>query len=142
VLPESADQAVEGHRRDIADGRTPLQAESSVGGEQGLPRYIGTHTAIAQDEVGQHRKDSLARGTLHAPEGETAEANPSIMGVAGKTAAAATRAFVTELEAKSKEKGQDELNERGTHLRRDTVIPQWFQASKAAAASDGHAVHC
>ncbi len=31
---------------------------------------------------------------------------------------------------------------RGTHLRRDTVIPQWFQASKAAAASDGHAAHC
>jgi len=31
---------------------------------------------------------------------------------------------------------------RGIHLRRDTVIPQWFQASKAAAASDGHAVHC
>jgi len=30
----------------------------------------------------------------------------------------------------------------GTHLRRDTVMPQWFQASKAAAASDGHAVHC
>ena len=30
----------------------------------------------------------------------------------------------------------------GTHLRRDTVIPPWFQASKAAAASDGHAVHC
>ena len=30
----------------------------------------------------------------------------------------------------------------GTHLRRDTVIPQWFQASKAAAASDGHGVHC
>jgi hypothetical protein len=30
----------------------------------------------------------------------------------------------------------------GTHLRRDTVIPQWFQASKATATSDGHAVHC
>ena len=30
----------------------------------------------------------------------------------------------------------------GTHLRRDTVIPQWFHASKAAAASDGQAVHC
>ena len=29
----------------------------------------------------------------------------------------------------------------GTHLRRDTVIPQWFQASKATATSDGHAVH-
>jgi hypothetical protein len=31
---------------------------------------------------------------------------------------------------------------QGTHLRRDTVIPPWFQASKAAAASDRHAVHC
>jgi hypothetical protein len=29
----------------------------------------------------------------------------------------------------------------GTHLRRDTFIPQWVQASKAAAASDRHAVH-
>src|SRR5205814_4063544 len=32
--------------------------------------------------------------------------------------------------------------EGGTHLRRDTFIPQWFQASTAAAASDGHAVYC
>ena len=29
----------------------------------------------------------------------------------------------------------------GTHVRRDTVISQWFQDSQAAAASDGHAVH-
>jgi hypothetical protein len=35
-----------------------------------------------------------------------------------------------------------ELSRPGTHLRRDTVIPQWFQASKATATSDGHAVHC
>ena len=34
------------------------------------------------------------------------------------------------------------VNLVGTHLRRDTVIPQWFQASKATATSDGHAVHC
>jgi len=34
------------------------------------------------------------------------------------------------------------IKKLGTHLRRDTIIPQWFQASKAAAASDGHAVHC
>jgi len=83
-----------------------------VGGDQGVPRHIGAHAAIAQDEVGQHRKDRLARGTLHAPDSEAAEANPRIMGVAGETAAAATRGFVTALEAKSKEKGQDELNER------------------------------
>jgi hypothetical protein len=34
-----------------------------------------------------------------------------------------------------------EVRRRGTHLRRDTRIPQWFQASKAATASDGHAGH-
>src|SRR5215831_17596688 len=111
VLPESAEQAVEGHRGDIADCRTPLQAESSMGGEQGLPRYIGTHAAIAQDEVGQHRKDSLARSTLHAPEGEAAEANPSIMGVAGQTAAAVTGRFVAELKADGEDKGEDKLDE-------------------------------
>ena len=40
------------------------------------------------------------------------------------------------------ESSQRTLHFLGTHLRRDTVIPQWLQASKAAAASDGHAVHC
>jgi len=30
---------------------------------------------------------------------------------------------------------------QGIRLRRDTVIPQWVQASQAAAASDMHAVH-
>jgi hypothetical protein len=30
---------------------------------------------------------------------------------------------------------------RGIHLRRDTVISQWFQGSKAAAASNGHTMH-
>jgi hypothetical protein len=84
-----------------------------VGGDKGLPRQIGTHAAIAQDEVGQHCKDSLARGTLYAPDGEAAEANPRIMGVAGEeTAAAATRGFVPALAAKSKAQGQDALNER------------------------------
>jgi hypothetical protein len=53
------------------------------------------------------------------------------------------RAQVEELEARLK--ADSTTSQRppssGTHLRRDTVIPQWFQASKAAAASDGHAVH-
>jgi hypothetical protein len=33
------------------------------------------------------------------------------------------------------------LYDPGIHLRRDTVIPQWFQGSKAAAASNGHTMH-
>jgi hypothetical protein len=111
MLAKGADQPIEGHWGDTADGCRPLQAESTVGGDKGLPRQFGTHTAIAQDEVGQHCKDSLARGTLHAPDGEAAEANPRIMGVAGETAAV-TQGFVIELEAKSQEKGQNEVNER------------------------------
>ena len=37
--------------------------------------------------------------------------------------------------------GQSRVQDWGTHLRRDTVISQWLQASKAAAASEGHVVH-
>ena len=47
-----------------------------------------------------------------------------------------------EWEAYAFTRGETDALAAGTHLRRDTVIPQWFQASKAAAASDGHAVHC
>lgn len=35
----------------------------------------------------------------------------------------------------------DIVESLGIHLRRDTLILQWFQTSKTAAASDGHAVH-
>ena len=52
LLPESADQAIEGHRGDIEEGRTPFEAKTAVGGNQGLASDIGTHTAIAQNEVG------------------------------------------------------------------------------------------
>jgi len=33
------------------------------------------------------------------------------------------------------------VNSPGTNLRRDTLIPQWFQVSKATAARDGYAMH-
>jgi len=60
---------------------------------------------------------------------------------AGPLAALLGRAYPTETwDAAGTE--HELFGDEGTHLRRDTVIPQWFQASKAAAASDGHAVHC
>ena len=73
-------------------------------------RHIGTHAAIAQDEVGQHRKDRLACGALNAPDGEPAQANPSIMGVAGQTPAAGAGRFMGELKAQGQEKGEDKFD--------------------------------
>ena len=74
-----------------------------------------------------------------------------INALSGKNRSAATiRAYQTDIQqfimflheiSVSAHTPQD-VEKVGTHLRRDTVIPQWFQASKAAAASDGHAVYC
>jgi len=57
-----------------------------------------------------------------------------------KTLAAKHRSTVRKIATKHRQ-GGDFVVTTGTHLRRDTFIPQRFQASKAAAASDGHAVH-
>ena len=112
VLAQGADQTIEGHGRDMTDGRAPLQTETAMGGHQGLPGHIRAHASIAQDEMRQHGKDRLASRALNAPDGETAEANPDIMGVAGQTATAVTGRFVVELKAQREDEGQDELDER------------------------------
>ena len=83
-----------------------------MGSDQGLARHIGTHAAIAQDEVGQDRTDRLARGALDAPDGEPAQAHPSIMGVTGQTPAAGTGRLMGKLEADQEHKGEDQLHER------------------------------
>src|SRR5947209_16623240 len=56
---------------------------------------------------GEH---GFTRGTLHAPDGETTQADPDIMGVAGQAPAAATRGVVCKLEAGRQDKGEDELD--------------------------------
>jgi hypothetical protein len=58
----------------------------------------------------QHGEDGFARRALNAPDGEAAEANSSIMGVARETAAAGARGFVFKLKADREEKGQDKLD--------------------------------
>ena len=110
VLTQGTDQAIEGHCGNVKNGRTPFETEATVGGDQGLARHIGTHAAIAQDEVRQDRKDCLARGALNAPDGEPAQAHPSIMGVAGQTPTTGAGRLVCELKAQGEEKGKDEFD--------------------------------
>src|SRR5262249_22320725 len=60
----------------------------------GISRRLRVH-----DPVGQHRKDRLARGALNTPDGEPAQSNPSIMGVAGQTPTTGAGRFMGELKA-------------------------------------------
>jgi hypothetical protein len=110
VLAKGTDHAVKGHRGDIANGRTPLETETTVGGHQGLPSRIGMPAAIAQDEVGPHRTDRLARRALHPPDGETTQPDTGRVGVAGQAATLAATGLVEELKAEGEKEGEDELD--------------------------------
>lgn len=83
-----------------------------MGGDQRLPGHVGAHAAVTQNKMGQDRKDGFAGGALHPPDREAAEADTRTMGVARQASTTVTGRLGSELEAKSKEKGHNELNER------------------------------
>jgi hypothetical protein len=112
VLSQGTNQAIEGHGRDMADGRTPLQTEATVGGHQGLPRHIGTHATITQHKMRQDREDRLAARALHAPDGEAAKPEPSVVGMAAEAAIIVTGRFMGELKTQGKDEGEDSLDKR------------------------------
>ena len=60
-------------------------------------------------EDGEYR---LAGGALDAPDGETTQTDPRVMGVAGQTPAARTGRLVGELKAQGKDEGEDKLDKR------------------------------
>ncbi len=96
----------------MANGCRPFQAETAVGGDQGLAGDIGAHAAIAQDEVWQNREYRLTRGALDAPDGETTQPDTGIMGVARQAPALITGRFVLQLEAEGQKEGEDTLEKR------------------------------
>ena len=83
-----------------------------MGGQQRIAGHLGSHLSVAQDEMGQAGKNRFAPRALNAPNGETAEPNASIMGVASHRAAAVASRFVVELKADREDKGEDALDER------------------------------
>src|SRR5262249_59252059 len=76
------DEAIERHRGDMADDRTPLPTEAPMGGQQGVAGDVGRHRAVAQDDRRQDGEDRFTPRTLDAPEGETAQPDPAVIGVA------------------------------------------------------------
>src|SRR5687768_4780749 len=60
----------------------------------------------------QHGKNGFAARALKAPDGETTEPNPDIMGVASETTTAVTGRFVGELKPQREDEGQNKLDKR------------------------------
>jgi hypothetical protein len=112
VVAERTDQTIDRHRREVADHRTPFQTETAMGGQQGIAGHCGSHLAIAQDEVRENREHGFACGTLETPDGETAQADTGIMGVACQVPALTAAGLVGELKAKREEKGEHAFDKR------------------------------
>ena len=108
----SSDLAIEGQGRDVADHRAPCQTEATVGGDQGIAGHVRPHRAGAPDKMRQDRADRCAGGALDAPDGEPAQANPRVMGVARQASTRAAAGLVEELEAEGEEEGEDKLDKR------------------------------
>jgi hypothetical protein len=83
VVAERTDEAVECHRRDVADHRAPFQTETTMGGQEGITSHFWAHLTIAQDEVGEDREHGAARGALEPPDGDPTEPDTHVMRVAG-----------------------------------------------------------
>jgi hypothetical protein len=96
----------------MADDRAQLQAETTMGRQQGIAGDVRPHRAVAQDKVRQDGEDRFAGGALDAPDGEPTQANPRVMGVARQASTLAAAGLVEELKAEGEEEGEDEFDKR------------------------------
>src|ERR1700752_4097638 len=60
LLTERTDQAIEGHRGDMADDRAQFQTEAPVCGQERITGHLRSHRATAQDDVWQDREHGFA----------------------------------------------------------------------------------
>src|SRR2546423_15058615 len=97
----------------MADDRAQLQAETTMGRQQGIAGHVRPYCAVAQDKVRQDGEDRFAGGALDAPEGEPAQANPRVMRVARQAPPPAAAGPVEELKAEGEGEGGDEVDGSG-----------------------------
>lgn len=112
MVPQGIDQAIDRHRGEMAADRTALYTEAAVGGQQDIAGDLGSHLAVAQDEVWQDREYGLARGALDPPDHEPTQPDTGIVRVARQAVPGVAARFVEELKAEGEEKGEDELDKR------------------------------
>jgi hypothetical protein len=112
LVAEGADQAIEGHRRDLTDDRTAFQTEPTMRRQRGVASDIRSHLARAQDEMRQDGEHRFARRALYPPDGDPTQTDAHIMRVAGQTPASATGRLVGELNADGQDEGQHTFEKR------------------------------
>src|SRR4030095_14810967 len=105
--------------------RTQLQTQPAMRRQEDIAGHLGSHRAIAEDEMRQDRKDRLARGALYAPDGEPAQSHPSILGVSGQTPTTGAGRLVCELKAQGEEKGKDEFD-KGLAIVHQLQVGRWL----------------
>jgi hypothetical protein len=98
----------------MADHRTPLQAQSAMGRQQGIASDLGSHLAIAPDEVGEDYEHRATRGALETPDGNPTQADTDVMRVARQAPATATGRLVCQLKAEREDEGQHTFEKRLT----------------------------
>jgi hypothetical protein len=96
----------------MADDCAQLQTVATMGGHRGIASNLGSHLAIAQDEMWQDGEHGFACRALYQPDGDSTHTDAHIMQVAGQAPAAATGRLMLELKAKGEEKGEDEFDKR------------------------------
>ena len=75
---ERPDETRDGQRRQRAAPRTPLQAQSSMGRQQGIAGHVSAPLAVAQDAMGRDGEHRFARGALETPERHPTQADPDV----------------------------------------------------------------
>ena len=110
LVAKGTDQTVKGHGGNMADHGTPLQAETPIGGQQGITSHLRSHLAIAQDKMREDREHGFAPRTLDTPDGHPTEADSDVMGVACQAPASATGRLVCELKAEGEDESEHEFN--------------------------------
>jgi len=70
LVATRTDQAIEGHGGEMVEDRAQLQTEPTMRGQQGVAGHLGSHLAIAEDDVGPHREHRTTCRALEPPDGE------------------------------------------------------------------------
>src|SRR5262249_31187628 len=107
VVATRTDEAVERHGGEMVEHGAPLQTETAVRGQQGIPGDLWTHLTVAQDKMRQDGEHRTTRGALDAPNGDAPQADTGIMRVARQASTAVAGRLVCQLKAKGEEKGED-----------------------------------
>src|ERR671932_558448 len=84
LVAQRTDQTIEGHGGDMPNDRTQLQTQPAMRRQQDITGHLGSYGAITEDEMREDREHGLAHGALDTPDGETAEPETGIVGVAGQ----------------------------------------------------------